>query len=399
MVEPIDAQASPWLSARVFGYGLPPTGLAARLRWQALSSGQSVLAVELLTTDLAAADGGHQGWLLDAGEIQLHGGGFNGSQWYVSWSGSEPGITWQAVLGDSASQAQFAATAPPALAATLGALARRSRRIEHRFRLGWGLLALFIGLPFLLLFLLVANAGNLAEWAARQLPPAMESQLGAMIFEDSLVRQHPLREGAAAELVQRLGARLTEGSPFTYHFYLVRADDPNAYAMPGGYVVVNSALVRDMRSPEELAAVLAHEVAHVERRHTLRGLIQRLGVGALLSVATGDLSGTLATRMAGELVNLQFSREMEAQADADGVDRLLARGIDPSGMVSFFSRLGADEKGAAPWLTTHPASKERGRATQARIEARQSAGAGEASVMAPLEADWPGVLASLAPEK
>jgi predicted Zn-dependent protease len=131
--------------------------------------------------------------------------------------------------------------------------------------------------------------------------------------------------------------------------------------VPGGYVVVNTGLIRAADSAEEVAGVLAHEVQHVERRHTLKNMLHSLGFHALMALALGDISGTALGNVATTLSELKFGRDLESEADTLGLKALKKAGIAPQGMVSFFAKLAKQEKDAAPpaLLSTHPASDER----------------------------------------
>jgi len=129
--------------------------------------------------------------------------------------------------------------------------------------------------------------------------------------------------------------------------------------------------------------VLAHEIEHVERRHSLRGMAQSLGLSLVLATLGGDLSGSVAASWLADLAGLQFSRRQENEADAGGFDRLVAAGIDPSGMATFFERL-AQEQGTMPgalaMLSTHPDSAERAVAIRLRTTA--------AAKQPPMQVDW-----------
>jgi predicted Zn-dependent protease len=138
--------------------------------------------------------------------------------------------------------------------------------------------------------------------------------------------------------------------------------------MPGGVIVVHTGLIAATSRPEELAGVLAHEVQHVELRHSLRGMVKDLGLRGLWSFVTGDIGGTLAGQAALELTSLKFSRDDETEADHKGLDALIAAGIDPSGMPAFF-KIMTEKAGDAPaaFISTHPLSEDRERELQARV--------------------------------
>jgi Zn-dependent protease with chaperone function len=258
----------------------------------------------------------------------------------------------------------------------------------------WAALLFALGVPLLLLGLFFAFRGELLDAVVARIPVAQEQRLGDQLWALQ-ARQLKLIEGNAAnQVVADIGARLVAATPtpYTYRFHLV--DDPsiNAFAMPAGYIVVHRGLIARAASAEELAGVLAHEIEHVEGRHSLRGMLQALGLSALWMAVSGDVGGGLAAEWIRHLAAMQFSRQQEEAADSGGYARLLQAGIDPRGMASFFDRL-AGAAGEPPQalslLSTHPASSER----SARLKQLLST----APVLPPLAYDWPATQAALKP--
>ena len=173
--------------------------------------------------------------------------------------------------------------------------------------------------------------------------------------------------GPALDAVRALDIRLMQGSQYDYRWYVSKNAQINAFALPGGIIVVNSGLINATRRPEQLAGVLAHEIQHVEQRHSLQAVIKDLGLRSLWLLATGDAGGGLMGRAALELTALTFSRDAELQADARAFDTLVGNGVDPDGLAEFF-RLLTQHEGAAPpaFLSMHAASADRERALRAR---------------------------------
>jgi len=185
--------------------------------------------------------------------------------------------------------------------------------------------------------------------------------LGSMTLEGEVVTDKVLKS-AVRSIVDRLSKPGTDG----FHFEVRIVDAPivNAFALPGGPIVVYTGLLRAAKSPEQVAGVLAHEMAHVTRRHGMQRIAQSVGVIALVQLLAGDVSGLAAVGV--ELVRdgaiNSYSREQESDADADGVERMLRTHLDPRALADFFELLKSREPGlptVAAWLGTHPDLDER----------------------------------------
>ena len=154
-----------------------------------------------------------------------------------------------------------------------------------------------------------------------------------------------------------------------YTFYVVNIDQLNAFALPGGFVYVNRGLVEATDNLAELAGVVAHEIGHVEARHSAE-MMERTQ-GANLGVALASiLMGQPPEGIAGAAVNIgaqayfsHHSREAENEADAIAVQLLPSAGIDPAGTVTFFKELLAEQERSPSqleqWFSTHPLTEER----------------------------------------
>jgi Zn-dependent protease with chaperone function len=234
--------------------------------------------------------------------------------------------------------------------------------------LGWAALLVFLLLPVLVILAFIWQADRIARAAASRVSIEQEASLGEQAFASMKGSLKLVESGPAYDVVQTLGTRLTQDSQYTYRFHVANDDAINAFAVPGGIVVVNTGLIKASRRPEELAGVLAHEVQHIEQRHSLQAMIKELGLRGLWLMLTGDLGGGLAGQAALELTSLSFSRDAEAEADTEGFDDLVEAGIDPSGMGDFFTTMSQQEGTLAPppFMSTHPASGDREAAMRAR---------------------------------
>lgn len=182
------------------------------------------------------------------------------------------------------------------------------------------------------------------------LPPKFEQDIGnAMIAEfqqEAELIEDTNRIAAlaalAAPLIQSLG---NTNLQFTY--YLADDDDPNAFALPGGHVIVNTGLLKIADRPEEVLGVLAHEVAHVTQKHGVRKVISAAGPFLIFRVFLGGSSSGMV-RVAGAasdfLIEQSFSQEYETEADNVGWSTLVAARIDPRGMTEMFRKLELAER-------------------------------------------------------
>lgn len=269
-------------------------------------------------------------------------------------------------------------------------------RIEHRerreqIRLALGLTVAAAAVAALVFWGIPAASGPLA----RATPASFERGMGAN-FEAQLGAVFQPCEGAAGQAaLARLGDRLERraDTPFDIRVKAVEAPMVNAFALPGGLVLVTDDLIREARSPDEVAAVVAHEVAHVERRHVMQAVWRSLGFGLILDAVVGGGSGAgqQAVLLAGQMSETSYSRAQELEADRRGQDLLHAEGLSSRGMAPFFLRLAAEEgRGDAEgpavteFLSTHPDSVRRARL--ARATERAGAPAMDAPAWAAVQA-------------
>lgn len=158
-------------------------------------------------------------------------------------------------------------------------------------------------------------------------------------------------------------------------FYSLGA--PNAFALPGGTVVITDELVEFAEHDEEIIAVLAHELGHVEGRHVLRSMAQRSTLLALWTAITGDVSlAALSVLGPDQLIAQSYSRDFERAADEFAADYLLRAGISPTRLGDILERLERESgTGSFPtWLSSHPAAADRARNAMERAGADSEAG-------------------------
>jgi predicted Zn-dependent protease len=205
----------------------------------------------------------------------------------------------------------------------------------------------------------------LADAVATRLPVAWEAQLGATVT-DKLAPAERRCTGRAqyAALEHILGKLTASGPPATYRYTLIvtAEDTPNAFAAPGGFIVLTRGLLRVSDGPEEVAGVMAHEIQHIVHRHGTKLLVRELSLQTLVSLGTGNLRGLRSMMDAARSVGgLRYRRADEMVADRDGVRLLASAHIDPRGLLRFLQKI-RQSTGAVQlpvYLSTHPPLDER----------------------------------------
>lgn len=192
-----------------------------------------------------------------------------------------------------------------------------------------------------------------------------EKKFGDMIAESSFSEQagyKPVNDAYIDSAVRVMHSRLLDaldGSGYSYTLTVVDQPDPNAFAIPGGRIYIQTGLLSFCNSAEEVAAVLAHEMGHVEHRHTVNNIVKQLGLKAVIAMIAG---GSGMENISGQLLSNYFSREDESEADDFALALLEKAGIRPATLGEVFSRMKhehGDMKGAMNLLSTHPELEER----------------------------------------
>jgi Zn-dependent protease with chaperone function len=229
-------------------------------------------------------------------------------------------------------------------------------------------------------------------WIAARLAPHVPIEWEKTLADD--VEREPwwgkrCTDPAGEAALAKLTRRLTEGVESPYAISVSVRDNRlvNAFALPGGRIVLLRGLLADAQSPDEVAGVLAHELTHTHNRHPTRALIANSGLSLLFELTIGNGTGASLGLL---LTTLSYTRAMEAEADAGALELLRRAGIGSAGFAAFFERLEKheEEKGKATsllfalpsYLRTHPA-------TQQRLEAIHADG-GRGVSPALTQGDW-----------
>ena len=256
----------------------------------------------------------------------------------------------------------------PNLVASESVLSQVKSAKKHYFngRLMLALAVLILLSPIALFFIF---RGEIVNYIATKFPASYEQKMGDKLF-------WAVSKGYEIETDSVLNAQLNqvvkplleaeEDTSFHFSFYIISDTTVNAFALPGGKVVINSGLIAKADGWDEVLGVVAHEMRHVTARHHLRGIISNVGVFYIISSFFGDYSGLLtqATALGANLESLMYSRQFEFEADNGALVYLEKAMINPQGMKSFFEKLSKMEGAvsSSPYfsiLSTHPATIDR----------------------------------------
>ncbi|QBY02318.1 M48 family metallopeptidase [Rhodophyticola sp. CCM32] len=208
----------------------------------------------------------------------------------------------------------------------------------------------------------------MADKGAEMIPPATEMALGQTTFNQiyPAMGAYECTDPAGQAALAVMQTRLTDGLDLPYPVQVHVVFDPslNATALPGGYVTLHNGLIQAAETPEEVAAVLAHEIGHVAHRDGTRAVLRRTGSFGIIGLAYGDFLGSSAVAaVTQQLVNSSYSREAEARADAYAHDLLAHAGVSPASLAVFFERLRAEgldtDLGVFRHLSSHPGLLDR----------------------------------------
>lgn len=298
--------------------------------------------------------------------LSVSAGGLNHDQLVVKWRAGMQAYTLY--LKDPDLIRSFRASTPPELTRDLEKTAAKVRHVRSRQRTVWSIV---LGAGVGLVLFLWLGSDLLVEFAVDRIPVEWEQKLGESAYRDFVMQQTVLKDGPAVVAVDEITQRLTEQiphNPYKFEVSVVKSEIVNAFALPGGYVVVFTGLMQKAESGEEVAGVLSHELNHVLQRHGLNRMVKQIGLMAIVTIILGDQQGLigLMQQVGVELLTLKFGRAQETEADVTGLQLLHRARIDPSGMITFFQRLSEKEDGRVEWLSTHPMSA--GRAALLKIE-------------------------------
>ena len=211
--------------------------------------------------------------------------------------------------------------------------------------------------------------------------PTKERKVGQQAAAD-IEKNAPIVTGPVADWVERIGKRLaaTSDPEFNYDFHVIDSPEINAFCLPGGHIYVYTGLRKVVKTDDELASVLAHEITHAEEHHYAKASAKANGRGTLLAVGSILLGIPPALGQAlsigNDAMTQKYSRSAEYQADREGLARMERAGFDPNSMVTVLQRLSNEENSDSmfQWMSDHPEGKKRVAAIQSLLPKVKASG-------------------------
>lgn len=332
-----------------------PTGWTAHyLDGRTATRHRVTITVTPTTLQILTSGGDIKQWPYD--QIRQTQGGYNGEPVRLEF-GPEPA---EAIVISTPALLTSIQKAAPAIAQHFHNPSWRKTRLRWTFCAALGVVLLTVGLYRW-------GIPGMAAVATPYVPLAWEETLGQQVIEhlapEARQCRDPDRLRKLNHVVQALVATRPT-SPYRIRLSVVDAPEINAFAAPGGQVVILRGLLEQTDSPEQLAGVLAHELQHVYQQHSTRAIIEQTASTFLLTAVSGDVSGGLAWGLEGArtMGSLHYSRTHETEADIEGLRMMQAARLDPAAMIAFYEVMQKnvrDHAGPPDFLSSHPDMGER----------------------------------------
>ena len=222
------------------------------------------------------------------------------------------------------------------------------------------LVALFFGLWFLL-----SNINWMSAFKIEKLTDDTEIKIGKAVWDLYKKTEKENKDEKAVKALDSIVDRICSKNNInreTIKVHLIIKNDINAFAMPGGHLVVYSGLIKAADNPDELAGVMAHEISHIELDHVMKKLIKEVGLSVLISMTSGNGGGEAIKQVSKILSSSAFDRKLEKEADISAVEYMINAKINPEPLAEFLYKLAENKEAESTyegWLSTHPDSKKR----------------------------------------
>jgi predicted Zn-dependent protease len=235
---------------------------------------------------------------------------------------------------------------------------------------------------FLLLFIVIAFGGcyyvySKINWSGlfgvKKITENVDEQLGDVFWKSYSAEMEEVKDSKIVDPIQQMVRDLCSENNIassSINVHVVENKEINAFAMPGRHLVVHTGLIDFADHQEEIAGVIAHEIAHIESGHVVKKLGKEIGLSILMNLTLGDIGGEVVRNALSTITSTAYDRSLEKEADLKAVDYMVAAKMNPTYLASFLEKL--DKQSKMPevlqWVSTHPDSKERVRYINEKVK-------------------------------
>lgn len=217
---------------------------------------------------------------------------------------------------------------------------------------------------FFMLWALLAKINFTGLFRINELKAINEEKIGELIREAIYQDEDILEDSCIVSMVDSIKLRICTANsirPDSVQIHIVQKDEANAFALPDKNLVLYSGLITFCKTPEELASVIAHEIAHMEHHHVMKKLVKQVGISVMFNLLGGENSRVIK-EIAGTLSSSAYDRELEREADKTAVLYLEKAQINPEYFANLLLAFGKKSSTLPKefyWISSHPESKER----------------------------------------
>jgi predicted Zn-dependent protease len=221
---------------------------------------------------------------------------------------------------------------------------------------------LFIAIVLIILACYFYLLPYVGEKAVTLIPVETEIEIGKSLAEK--IEKESQQNDSANFCMQQFVKQLKFNSLYPIKVSIINSNDINAFALPGGNIFVYSSIIKKMKSANELIALIGHEQTHVNKRHSLKSICRSAAASFLFVTLFGDINGLSAgiLSQAQEFEQLNYSRDLETEADDEGIQFMIRNKVNPIGMVQLLELLNKENTempGMMKYLSTHPETESR----------------------------------------
>jgi predicted Zn-dependent protease len=214
-------------------------------------------------------------------------------------------------------------------------------------------------------------------FGVKKITENVDEQLGDVFWKSYSAEMLEVKDRKIDEPIQQMVREICSDNniiPSSINVHVVENKEINAFAMPGRHLVVHTGLIDFADHQEEIAGVIAHEIAHIESGHVVKKLGKEIGLSILMNLTLGDIGGEVVRNALSTITSTAYDRSLEKEADLKAVDYMVAAKMNPTYLASFLEKL--DKQSQTPevlqWVSTHPDSKERVRYINEKVKSSRS---------------------------